>query len=107
MGTGGVPPAKEMAMVRTQIRSLLTLTLAIGLLVAPVALAAPSTGAHHGGDVWSTVVGLWQELVAAVTGASGDAGPGMDPNGLTADAGPGMDPNGLSADAGPGMDPNG
>ena len=107
MGTGGAPPAKEMAMVRNRIRSLLSLTLAIGLLVAPVALGAPATGTSHGGDVWAAAVGLWHQLVVVVLGASGDAGPGMDPNGLAGDAGPGMDPNGLAGDAGPGMDPNG
>ena len=91
-------------MVRNWTRSLPALTLAVVLLVAPVALAAPSTGDHRAGAVWSAALDLFRDFVAAIVG---DAGPGMDPNGLSGDAGPGMDPNGLSGDAGPGMDPNG
>ena len=72
--------------MRGFVRGFSALVLVVGLSISPVALAAVRAPA-----------------------ATGDSGPGMDPNGFYGgDFGPGMDPNGFhDGEAGPGMDPDG
>lgn len=85
-------------MSRSRARRFTTLTLAVLLLLAPVAASAEPAVPL---DV-SRVVQLLLSFL------SGDGGSGLDPDGLTGDGGSGLDPNGAgTSDAGPGLDPDG
>jgi hypothetical protein len=84
-------------MSRSRARRFPTLTLAVLLLLAPVAASAEPA-------VPLDVSRVVQLLLSFLTG---DGGSGLDPSGLTGDNGPGLDPSGLTGDAGPGLDPSG
>lgn len=85
-------------MSRSRARRFPTLTLAVLLLLAPVAASAEPA-------VPLDVSRVVQLLLSFLTG---DGGSGLDPSGLTGDNGPGLDPSGASTgDNGSGLDPSG
>lgn len=95
-------------MTRSILRPLAATALAAALVLTavPAAVAAPAVD----GSAVTTQLDVRQWLNGWIDRlfAASEAGPEMDPDGLTTEAGPDMeDPDGTEAEAGPHMDPDG
>jgi hypothetical protein len=84
-------------MTRSTLRTFSALVLALSLLAAPLAVAAPAAGTDAAGSFWSAPLTLLHELARVIFGADGNtAGTTRGTSGGTSssDAGGDMDPNG-------------
>src|ERR671919_3048147 len=99
---------EEISMSRKMLRVLTILALA-SLTVTGAAPASGRSLSEPAGlsAAWEWLAG-WLREVPGLSVMWGEEGSQMDPNGGTPmNAGPEMDPNGMSTDEGPAMDPNG
>lgn len=84
------------------------LILSMMLAVAPAGAAQPQR-AHPATDAWTWLPELWRMVIERVAPEAWQTklGPDMDPDGLTATPAPPSGVSGATGDLGPGMDPNG
>ena len=84
-------------MTRSALRTISALALALSLLAAPLAVAAPASGTDAASSFWSAPLTLLHELARVIFGADGAAGGnarGASGGTSSGDAGGDMDPNG-------------